>query len=149
MSCVGWANNMHPLKLCGIGGGGAQTKMIQEIYNFRAQIIHFSWCVFWINADKLPERISIGIALILAQLILIVGEQQEFPNTSDFKLIDIYLLLNFFINVAALIETIFAALLSEMAASRKWKRQNKKLPPASAKDQEVSSASEVSKVLDN
>ncbi|XP_075249919.1 acetylcholine receptor subunit alpha-type des-2-like [Convolutriloba macropyga] len=44
--------------------------------------------------------------------------------------------------VAALTETIFAALSSEMAASRKWKRQSKKLPPASAKDQEVSSASE-------
>ncbi|XP_075246139.1 glycine receptor subunit alpha-2-like [Convolutriloba macropyga] len=69
-----------------------------------------SWCVFWIGADKLPERVSICIALILAQLILIVGAEQEFPNTSDFKLVDLYLIVNFFINSAALLETLLASI---------------------------------------
>ncbi|XP_075246039.1 glycine receptor subunit alpha-2-like [Convolutriloba macropyga] len=77
-----------------------------------------SWAVFWIGADKLPERVSICIALILAQLILIVGEEQEFPNTSDFKLVDLYLFVNFFINVASLLETILASFCSK-ASSRK------------------------------
>ena len=100
--------------------------------------------MFWISADKLPERISIGIALTLAQLILIVGEQQEFPTTSDFKLVDIYLLVNFFINVVALVETIFASVFSEMWAQRKRRRLIKKQTAEVSELQEVSSAQEVS-----
>ena len=77
---------------------------------FFTRTAFLSWCVFWIGADKLPERVSICIALILAQLILIVGAEQEFPNTSDFKLVDLYLIVNFFINSAALLETLLASI---------------------------------------
>ncbi|XP_075244959.1 glycine receptor subunit alpha-2-like [Convolutriloba macropyga] len=83
-----------------------------------------SWAVFWIGADKLPERISICIALILAQLILIVGAAEDFPNTSDFKLVDLYLIVNFFINSAALLETIVASIASR--APIKFKSRCKK-----------------------
>ena len=105
-------------------------KPMQVKYYYQAAIItsiscfFFSWAVFWIGADKLPERISICIALILAQLILIVGAAEDFPNTSDFKLVDLYLIVNFFINSAALLETIVASIASR--APIKFKSRCKK-----------------------
>lgn len=75
-----------------------------------------SWIVFWIEPEKLPERVSICIALILAQLILIVGEEEEFPQTSDVKLVDVYLITNFLMNAAVLFENILAATCSHPAS---------------------------------
>ncbi|XP_075244963.1 glycine receptor subunit alpha-2-like [Convolutriloba macropyga] len=78
-----------------------------------------SWVVFWIDPLSLPERISICIALILSQLILVVGEEENFPSTSDFKLMDLYLMVNFFVNSAAMIECLFASFLAKRAEARK------------------------------
>ena len=47
--------------------------------------IFFSWVVLWVDPAALPERASICIALILAQTILIIGEEQSFPQSADFK----------------------------------------------------------------
>ena len=58
---------------------------------------------------SLPERLSISIALILSQLILVVGEEQSMPTSSDLKLLDLYLMVNFLVNSAALIECLFAS----------------------------------------
>ena len=73
--------------------------------------------MFWIDPQSLAERASICIALILSQLVLIVGEEQDFPQTSDFKIVDLYLISNFLINVFVLFENILAS----CCVNRHWR----------------------------
>merc|ERR1712150_18009 len=59
------------------------------------------------------DRLGILITLILAQVVLIIGVTGQFPSSSQLKLADIYLIVNFLFNVGALVESIIAAKLSE------------------------------------
>ncbi|XP_075258371.1 glycine receptor subunit alpha-2-like [Convolutriloba macropyga] len=67
------------------------------------------WVTFWINPRCLPERATISITVILAQVVLIFGIAAQYPSVSDLKMADIYVIMNFIFNFAGLIENILAA----------------------------------------
>ncbi|XP_075266036.1 gamma-aminobutyric acid receptor subunit delta-like [Convolutriloba macropyga] len=97
---------------------GTSTMVVVVLPNVTLTVL--SWIVFWIDPMSLPERLSISIALILSQLILVVGEEQSMPTSSDLKLLDLYLMVNFLVNSAALIECLFASFHAKRAEARKF-----------------------------
>ena len=74
---------------------------------------YFSWINFWIDPQSTPERAGLTITLALAQIVLITGVEQSFPSVSDFKMIDIYLIVNFLFNMACLIQTVVASVVAK------------------------------------
>ena len=77
--------------------------------SIKISIQHYRWVTFWINPRCLPERATISITVILAQVVLIFGIAAQYPSVSDLKMADIYVIMNFIFNFAGLIENILAA----------------------------------------
>ena len=95
--------------------------MISRPLNFLFS--HFSWVNFWINPECTPERAGLTITLALAQIVLLVGTAQRFPSTSDFKMVDLYLLVCFLFQIACLIETVLAAVLFRNGEKKEQKQK--------------------------
>ncbi|XP_075261886.1 glycine receptor subunit alpha-2-like [Convolutriloba macropyga] len=74
------------------------------IYLPSISLVVLSWVGFWIDKRAVPARASLTITTILAQITLITGAANQFPGIADLKLVDLYLIVNFFYVFASLIE---------------------------------------------
>ncbi|XP_075246038.1 glycine receptor subunit alpha-2-like [Convolutriloba macropyga] len=83
------------------------------IYLPNSSLSMLAWINFWIDPKCTPERAGLTITLALAQIVLITGVEQNFPSVSDFKMVDVYLIVNFLFNLACLIETVLASVVSK------------------------------------
>ncbi|XP_063711990.1 glycine receptor subunit alpha-2-like isoform X2 [Symsagittifera roscoffensis] len=63
-----------------------------------------SFLNFWLDKRAVPARASLSITSILAQITLMTGVSYSFPSGSDLKIIDVYLIVNFFFTVCTIIE---------------------------------------------
>ncbi|XP_063718180.1 glycine receptor subunit alpha-2-like [Symsagittifera roscoffensis] len=93
------------------------------IYLPSSSLAVLNWVNFWINPECTPERAGLTITLALAQIVLLVGTAQRFPSTSDFKMVDLYLLVCFLFQIACLIETVLAAVLFRNGEKKEQKQK--------------------------
>ncbi|XP_063718985.1 glycine receptor subunit alpha-2-like [Symsagittifera roscoffensis] len=83
-----------------------------------------NWVNFWIDPKCTAERAGLTITLSLAQIVLLVGTAQRFPSVSDFKMVDLYLIVCFLFQVACLVETVLAAVLFRNGEKANTKRKH-------------------------
>ena len=75
-------------------------------------IVILSWVSFWINADAVPARISLGVTTVLTMATQLSGSKSSIPRVSYPKAIDVWMTTCMAFVFAALLEYAFVNALS-------------------------------------
>ncbi len=97
---------------------------IMQMYLPSGLIVILSWLTFWISIDKVAERVSVGLVLILTMTTMNAGIQSSLPQFSYIKLIDIWM--------STSLTFVFASLVEVAAVNAISKRKGNPTMPKSA-----------------
>ena len=85
-------------------------------------LVSLVWCVFWIKQDKPSDRISILFIGILSVVTFYFVIQGSVPEIDYLTLVDIHILLTFFILAAGVIITVYGASLQQKGKIDRFKK---------------------------
>ncbi len=75
-----------------------------QVFMPSSLIVVLSWVSFWINIDKVAERVSLGLVIILTMTTWSTGIQSSLPHVSYIKAIDVWISMCLTFVFASLVE---------------------------------------------
>ena len=95
-----------------------------QLYVPSALIVILSWVSFWISADAIPARISLGVLTILTMTTQSSGSSQNLPRVSYVKAVDVWMAVCLLFVFAALLEFAVVNVLSRREIKKVVKRRS-------------------------
>ena len=95
-----------------------------QLYVPSALIVILSWVSFWISADAIPARISLGVLTILTMTTQSSGSSRNLPRVSYVKAVDVWMAVCLLFVFAALLEFAVVNVLSRREIKKVVKRRS-------------------------
>ncbi len=114
---------------------------LMRVYMPSGLIVVLSWVSFWIDVDKVAERVSIGLVIILTMTTWNTGIQGSLPRVSYIKAIDVWMSMCLTFVFASLVEVAVVNVIS-----RKKEESNLLMSLSVASDNQFTEADSESKM---